>query len=39
MHGSMTVGERVLMGGDVVPDRYEEPEGFSLSIQISSNRG
>ena len=36
MHGSLTVGGQVLMGGDVAPDRYEEPKGFSLSIQIKS---
>ena len=36
MHGSVTVGGQVLMGGDVAPDRYEEPKGFSLSIQITS---
>jgi PhnB protein len=30
----MTVGGQVLMGGDVLPDRYEPPKGFSLSIQI-----
>jgi PhnB protein len=36
MHGSLTVGELVLMGGDVAPDRYEEPRGFSLSIQIKN---
>ena len=36
MHGSLTVGEQVLMGGDVAPDRYEEPKGFSLSLQIKS---
>ena len=36
MHGSLTVGDLVLMGGDVMPDRYEEPRGFSLSIQIKS---
>ena len=36
MHGSLTVGDLVLMGGDVAPDRYEEPKGFSLSIQIDS---
>jgi PhnB protein len=33
MHGSLTVGEQVLMGGDVAPDRYEAPRGFSLSLQ------
>jgi PhnB protein len=35
MHGSLTVGEQVLMGGDVGPDRYEAPKGFSLSLQIT----
>jgi PhnB protein len=35
MHGSLTVGEHVLMGGDVAPDRYEEPQGISLSLQIT----
>ena len=34
MHGGLTVGEQVLMGGDVAPESYEEPKGFSLSIQI-----
>lgn len=36
MHGSLTIGEQVLMGGDVAPDRYEEPKGFALSLQIES---
>jgi PhnB protein len=36
MHGSVTIGDLTLNGGDVAPDRYEEPRGFSLSIQISS---
>jgi PhnB protein len=36
MHGSVTIGSLVLMGGDVAPDRYEEPKGFSLSVQTSS---
>jgi PhnB protein len=36
MHGSLTVGEQVLMGGDVAPDRYEDPKGFSLSLQITN---
>jgi len=36
MHGSLTVGGQMLMGGDVAPDRYEEPKGFSLSLQITS---
>ena len=36
MHGSLTIGEHVLMGGDVAPDRYEKPKGFSLSLQMTS---
>ena len=36
MHGSLTIGGQVLMGGDVAPDRYEEPKGFSLSLQIKN---
>src|SRR5215204_6367373 len=36
MHGSIQIGGQVLMGGDVAPDRYEEPKGFSLSLQIAS---
>lgn len=36
MHGSITLGEQVLMGADVTPASYEEPKGFSLSLQIKS---
>ena len=36
MHGSMTLGDQTVMGGDVAPDRYEGPRGFSLSLQIKS---
>jgi PhnB protein len=36
MHGSLKFGGQVVMGGDVAPDRYEAPRGFSLSIQIKS---
>jgi PhnB protein len=36
MHGSFTLGDQVLMGGDVAPDRYEQPKGFSLSLQMQS---
>ena len=37
MHGSLTIGELVLMGADVAPQSYEPPKGFSLSIQIKSS--
>jgi PhnB protein len=36
MHGSVTLGDYVVMGGDVAPERYEKPQGFSLSLQITS---
>ena len=36
MHGSLTIGEHVLMGGDVAPERYEKPQGFSLSLQMNN---
>jgi PhnB protein len=36
MHGSVTVGGQVIMAADVVPDQYEEPKGFSLSLQMKS---
>jgi PhnB protein len=34
MHGSLRVGDQVVMGGDVAPDQYEEPKGFSMSLHI-----
>lgn len=34
MHGSVTIGSQVLMGADIAPERYEEPKGISLSLQI-----
>ncbi len=36
MHGNVTFGGQALLGDDVAPDRYEEPRGFSLSLQIKS---
>jgi PhnB protein len=36
MHGSLAIGEHVLMGGDVAPDRYQKPQGFSLSLHIKT---
>jgi len=36
MHGSVTDGGQTLMGADVAPLGYDEPKGFSLSVQISS---
>jgi PhnB protein len=36
MHGSVRIGQHLLEGADVPPDRYEEPKGFSLSLNIAS---
>lgn len=35
MHGSITVGGQTLMGVDTAPAQYEEPKGFSLTLQFS----
>jgi PhnB protein len=34
MHVSMSVGSATLMGSDSPPDRYKQPSGFSVSLQI-----
>ncbi len=34
IHAALRVGEMVLMGGDPVPDRYDEPKGISLSVVV-----
>ena len=34
MHASLTIGEQALMAGDVAPERYDQPKGFSLSLQM-----
>lgn len=34
MHGSVKLPGLELNGADVAPERYEEPKGFSLSVQI-----
>jgi PhnB protein len=36
MHGSVTIGNQVLMGADVAPEGYEQPKGFSLSLQMTN---
>lgn len=35
MHGSVTLPGLELSGADVVPERYQEPKGFSLSVQLA----
>ena len=36
MHGSMKVGDQVLMGADVAPEQYEAPRGFTMSLHMTS---
>jgi PhnB protein len=36
MHGSLKLGDQVLMGADIAPDHYQEVRGFSLSLQMTS---
>jgi len=35
LHARMTVGEDVLIGSDAPPDRFEQPKGFSVTIQLT----
>ena len=35
MHASITIGGQTVMGADTVPDQYEVPRGFSLSLNMN----
>jgi PhnB protein len=35
LHCRLIVGDEALMGSDAPPGRYEEPKGFSVSLQIN----
>jgi PhnB protein len=32
MHATLNVGDKVLMGADAPPERYQQPKGMSVSI-------
>jgi PhnB protein len=34
VHARMIVQDQILMGSDAPPERYEKPQGFSVSLQI-----
>ncbi len=34
MHARLNLGEAVLMGSDVPPDRYEAPKGFAVALNV-----
>ena len=36
MHARLTVGDQVLMGSDAPPERYEKPQGFSVSLNVNA---
>jgi PhnB protein len=36
MYAHMTVGSRVLMGSDAPDDRFEKPQGFSISAHVEN---
>jgi PhnB protein len=36
IHARILVGDKVLMGSDAPPDRYEAPKGFSISLEVNS---
>lgn len=35
LHVTLRVGEQVLMGADVPPDRYQKPQGFSVTLGLT----
>ena len=35
VHVRMTIGDEVLMASDAPPDRYEKPQGFSVSLSVT----
>ena len=35
MHARLAVGDELLMGSDALPERYEQPKGFSVSLGVS----
>jgi PhnB protein len=35
LHARLTIGDNILMASDAPPDCYEEPKGFSVSLQIN----
>jgi PhnB protein len=35
LHARLMVGDKVLMGSDAPPERYEKPQGFSVSLGIN----
>jgi len=36
-HAALKVGDSVITGGDVAPDRYGQPKGFSVVLQMDDS--
>ena len=36
LHARLTVADQVLMASDAPPERYEKPQGFSVSLNIDN---
>ena len=36
MHVSLQIGDQLLMGSDAPPKMYQKPQGFSVSVTLSS---
>ena len=34
LHATLKVGDQILMGADALPDRYQKPQGFSLTLGL-----
>jgi PhnB protein len=34
IHARLTIGDKVLLGSDAPPDRYETPKGFSVTLGV-----
>jgi PhnB protein len=34
MHATLNVGDRILMGADSPPDRYQQPKGMNVSLHL-----
>jgi PhnB protein len=35
LHATLRVGDQMLMGGDALPDRYQKPQGFGLTLGLN----
>jgi PhnB protein len=35
MHATLTIGDQLLQGADVPPDRYKQPRGINVSLQLT----